>query len=210
MHTKKVTMSSKTYKSSQKTKASIMEKAVEVFNEKGTAAVSMNSLAKALDISPGNLQYHYRSKKDLIRAILEEMFKEFDVIYESSEGLFTLDTLRRVMRLNFDLVWKYRFFYRENAALLRNDEILASRFREIQEIRLAEQEALLKRVAAEGKSRIDLQPAEFHNVVHMGWVLVHTWLPYAESIGQTINEAALEHAVEIMVQFYKPYIGDQS
>jgi AcrR family transcriptional regulator len=210
MHTKKVTMSSKTYKSSQKTKASIMEKAVEVFNEKGTAAVSMNSLAKALDISPGNLQYHYRSKKDLIRAILEEMFKEFDVIYESSEGLFTLDTLRRVMLLNFDLVWKYRFFYRENAALLRNDEILASRFREIQEIRLAEQEALLKRVAAAGRVRRVLHPDEFHNVVHMGWVLVHTWLPYAESIGQTINEAALEHAVKIMVQFYKPYIGDQS
>jgi hypothetical protein len=107
-------------------------------------------------------------------------------------------------------VWKYRFFYRENAALLRNDEILASRFREIQEIRLAEQEALLKRVAAAGRVRTVLHPAEFHNVVHMGWVLVHTWLPYAESIGQTINEAALEHAVKIMVQFYKPYIGDQS
>ena len=203
-------MSPKTYKSSQLTKANILQKAVEVFNEKGTAEVSMNSLAKALDISPGNLQYHYRSKKDLIRAILEEMFKEFDVIYESSEEPFTLDTLRRIMRINFDLVWKYRFFYRENAALLRNDEILASRFREIQETRLAEQEALLKRLAAEGRPRIVLHTDEFRNVVHMGWALVYTWLPYVESTGRTINEAALEQAVDIMVQFYKPYIGDQS
>jgi hypothetical protein len=112
------------------------------------------------------------------------------------------------MRLTIDLVWKYRFFYRESPALLRNDKILALRFREIEETRLAQQEAIFKRLAAAGSVHIDLRPDELHNVVQMGWVLVHTWLPYTESTGQTIDEAALEHAVEVLVQFYKPYIGD--
>jgi AcrR family transcriptional regulator len=156
------------------------------------------------------LQYHYRSKKDVIRAILEALFKQFDVIYEPGKEPFSLDTLRRIMRLNFDLVWKYRFFYRESAALLHADPILADRFREIQEIRLEQQEALLKRLAAAGRVRTVLLPDEFHKIVHMGWVLVHTWLPFTESTGQSIDEEALEQAVEIMVQFYEPYIGDQS
>ena len=199
-------MPPRTYKPSQQTKNNILQKAIELFNESGTASVSLNSLAESSGISAGNLQYHYKSKKEIIRAILEEMFKQFDVIYEQIKEPFTLDTLRQIMRINFDLVWKYRFFYREFAALLRNDKTLANRFRAIQEQRVAEQEMLIKRLAGSGGVRGDLDPEELHNVVLIGWVLVHTWLSYIESTGQKINDAALEQAVEIMVQHYKPYL----
>ena len=199
-------MSLKTYKPSQRTKSNILQKAIEAFNESGTASVSMNSLAEALSISAGNLQYHYRNKDEVIRAILEEMFKQFDVIYEPAEEPFTLDTLCRLMRLNFDIVCKYRFFFRELSALLRHDRLLARRFREIQEQRLTDQENIIKRLAASGGVRAALSPDELHNVVLIGWVLGHTWLSYAESLGQKIDEAALEQAVEIMVQHYKPYL----
>ncbi len=199
-------MSPRTYKPSLTTKANILQKAVELFNENGTAAVSMNALAEACGISAGNLQYHYRNKQEVIRAVLETMFKQFDVIYEPVAAPFTLDTLRHVMRLNFGLIWKYRFFYREFAALLRNDKALAKRHREIQEIRLAEQEQLIKGLAGSGGVRSDLSLDELRNVILIGWVIGNTWLSFAESMGQRINEAALEQAVEIMVQHYKPYL----
>ena len=199
-------MSPKTYKPSLQTKNNILQKAVELFNEYGTASVSMNALAEALGISAGNLQYHYKSKEDVIRAILEEMFKQFDVIYQPIEGTFTLDSLRQIMRLNFNLVRKYHFFYRELAALLRNDKALAHHFRAIQEQRILEQEMLIKQLAGSGGVRGNLSPEELRNVVRIGWVLGNTWLSYTESMGQKINEAALEQAVEIMVQHYKPYL----
>ncbi len=199
-------MSPKTYEPSQRTKNNILQKAIELFNEVGTASISMNALAEALGISAGNLQYHYRNKDEIIRAILEEMFKQFDVVYEPTQEPFTLDTLRRLMRLNFDIVWKYRFFFRELSALLRHDKLLARRFREIQEQRLTDQENIIKRLAASGGVRAALRPDELHNVVLIGWVLGNTWLSYIESTGQKINEAALEQAVEVMVQHYKPYL----
>lgn len=199
-------MSPRVYKASQQTKTNIIQKAIELFNESGTASISMNALAESLGISAGNLQYHYKSKDEVICAIMEEMFKQFDVIYQPVEGTFSLDTLRQMMRINFDLVWKYRFFYREFAALLRNDKTLANRFRAIQEQRVTEQEMLIKRLAGSGVVRGDLSPEELHHVVLIGWVLVHTWLSYVESTGQKINEAALEQAVEVMVQHYKPYL----
>ena len=199
-------MSPKTYKASKQTKNNILQKAIELFNESGTASISMNALSEAVGMSAGNLQYHYRNKEEVIRSILEVMFKEFDVIYEPADGQFTLNTLRQLMRLNFGIIWKYRFFYREFAALLRNDKILAKRFREIQEQRVTEQENLIKRLAGEGVVRSDLHPEELHKVVLIGWVLGNTWLSYAESMGQKINDAALTEAVEVMVQHYKPYL----
>jgi AcrR family transcriptional regulator len=166
----------------------------------------MNALAESLGISAGNLQYHYRSKEDVIRAILEEMFKQFDVIYRPVEGIFTLDTLRQMMSLNFNLVWKYRFFYRELAVLLRNDKILALRYREIQDVRLNEQEMLIKQLAASGEVKGDLSPEELRNVVLIGMMVGNMWLSYIESVGHKIDEAALARAVEVMVQHYKPYL----
>jgi AcrR family transcriptional regulator len=199
-------MSPRTYKASEQTKTNILQKAVELFNEHGTAAISMSALAEALGISAGNLQYHYRSKEDVIREILEVMFKEFDVIYEPIADPFTLDTLRQTMRLNFGIIWKYRFFYREFAALLRNDTILAKRFKEIQEHRIIEQKKLIMGLAGAGVVRSDISPDELHKVVSIGWVLGNTWLSFVESTGEKINEAALIEAVEIMVQHYKPYL----
>ena len=203
-------MSPRTYKTSEQTKSNILQKAIELFNESGTASISMNALAEALGISAGNLQYHYKSKEEMIRAILEQMFSEFDVIYQPAEGQFTLDTLRQLMRLNFGIIWKYHFFYRELTALLRNDKNLAKRYSEIQEIRLQEQQELFRQLIAAGVVRHDLRDEELKNVTLIGWVLGNTWLSFLESTGQKINSAAMEQAVEIMVQHFKPYLQEKS
>lgn len=199
-------MVSKTYKPSQHTKNNIIQKAIDLFNEHGTAAVSLNSLAEALGISTGNLQYHYRSKEEIIRAILEVMFDDWNTVYQEMEAeSFTLDTLRRTLRINFGLVWKYRFFYRELNALLRNDEILAKRYAAIQEQRLAGQEMLTKQMARSSGVR-PTSKSELHNMVLIGWILSSSWLSYVESTGRPVDETALSEGVELLIQHYKPYL----
>jgi AcrR family transcriptional regulator len=198
-------MSPTTYKPSQQTKNSIIQKAIDLFNEHGTAAVSLNALAEALGISTGNLQYHYRSKEEIIRAILEIMFNDWNAVYQEMDTKsFTMDTLRRTLRINFGLVWKYRFFYRELNALLRNDKILAKRYAAIQEQRLAEQEMLTRQMimsrGMQSTSKL------LRNIVLAGWVLSNSWLSYVESTGRAIDETVMDDAVEILVQFYKPYL----
>ena len=199
-------MSPKTYKPSHQTKNNIIQKAIDLFNEHGTAAVSLNSLAEALGISTGNLQYHYRSKEEIVRAILEVMFKDWNAVYQEMDtGSFTRDTLYRILRINFKLVWKYRFFYRELNALLRKDELLAKRYAAIQEGRLAEQEMLTKQMARAGGGR-PMSKLELRNMVLAGWVLSNSWLSYVESTGRTVDETAMDEAVEVLVQFYKPFL----
>lgn len=199
-------MSPKTYKPSKQTKNNIIQKAIDLFNEHGTAAVSLSSLAEALGISTGNLQYHYHSKEEIIRAILEVMFNDWNVVYQKMDTVsFTMDTLHQTLRINFDLVWKYRFFYRELNALLRNDAALAKRYAAIQEGRLAEQEMLTKQMARSSGAR-PMSMLELHNMVLAGWVLSNSWLSYVESTGRTVDETVMDDAVEILVQFYKPYL----
>jgi len=51
------------------TRQAILTTAIELFNEKGTAAVSTNHIAEAMAISPGNLYYHFANKEEIIRHI---------------------------------------------------------------------------------------------------------------------------------------------
>ena len=112
------------------------------------------------------------------------------------------------MRINFDISWKYRFFFRELGALLRNDEILAERFCEIQQKRLQDQENIFKTFMSNSKKKSSLSEEELRNVALIGWVLGNTWLSYVESTGQEISETVFQQAVEVMVQHYKPYLKE--
>ncbi|MBN2118827.1 MAG: TetR family transcriptional regulator [Anaerolineales bacterium] len=199
-------MPSKTYKPAQQTRNNILQKAIELFNEHGTAAISLNSLAEALGISTGNLQYHYRSKEKIVRAIFEVMFNDWNAVYqEMGTEPFGMDALRRTLRINFSLVWKYRFFYRELNALLRNDETLATRYAAVQEQRLAEQETLTKQMARSGGAR-PISKRELHQMVLTGWILSNSWPSYVESTGRIVDQTAMDDGVELLVQFYKPYL----
>jgi hypothetical protein len=49
----------------------------KLFNEHGYNNVSMRTIADALNISVGNLTYHYKKKEDLVEAVILEQNKNF-------------------------------------------------------------------------------------------------------------------------------------
>ena len=52
----------------QKRRDDILDTAERLFNERGYNAVSLRDIAEALQISKGNLTYHFQKKEDLIEA----------------------------------------------------------------------------------------------------------------------------------------------
>jgi len=63
-----------------KTKEKIIATAIIMFNQDGTSSVSTNHIAKELGISTGNLYYYFKNKEEIIRAILEKMILEWEIV----------------------------------------------------------------------------------------------------------------------------------
>jgi len=112
----------------------ILELALRLFNDHGEPNVSTASLAEALEISPGNLYYHFRNKDDIVNSL----FGEFDRELEStlSNALAPVERIENVwqcLESLFALFWRYRFLYRDINELLSRNRRLEMRFKRIVE-----------------------------------------------------------------------------
>lgn len=103
-----------------KTKDRIVQSSIELFNRSGVVAVTTNHIAKELDISPGNLYFHFANKEEIIRQIFRLMAKETYSLWKTPKGRKLLHPLELIER-NFELFWRYRFFHREMYFLRRKD-----------------------------------------------------------------------------------------
>src|SRR6266536_2569583 len=56
-----------------KTRDRILETALRLFNEEGAAKVPTNRIATELEMSPGNLYYHFRQKEQLVDRLLRRL-----------------------------------------------------------------------------------------------------------------------------------------
>ncbi len=62
-------------KKSDITKREILKTAIQLFFEKGYSAVSPNAIAKALNMSTGNLTYYFPTKEHLLAVLVDDLCK---------------------------------------------------------------------------------------------------------------------------------------
>jgi AcrR family transcriptional regulator len=115
-----------------KTRDRILETSLLLFNEEGESALSSVDIANALEISPGNLYYHFKGKDAIIRALFDRFEEEMRVILRGSKGgLSTVEDNWVYVYILLEEIYDFRFFYRDLAGLLSRYPDLAARFRSL-------------------------------------------------------------------------------
>ena len=115
-----------------KTRDRILAKSLEMFNVQGEPNVTTNHIADELEISPGNLYYHFRNKDDII----EQLFARFetrigDALLVPEGRVPNLEDMWLQMHLIFECIWDYRFVYRDLVDLLTRSRKLKMHFSRI-------------------------------------------------------------------------------
>src|SRR5690554_7101634 len=114
-----------------KTRDKIILASLDLFNERGERNVTTNHIAAHLNISPGNLYYHFRSKTDIIYEIFLQYQLLVDHYLQLPQGRqLTLDDKIHYLESVFDGLWSYRFFHRDLEHYLDSDERLRRGYRD--------------------------------------------------------------------------------
>ena len=107
----------------KKTKAKIIQKALELYNERGIANVSSKTIAAELNISDGNLRYHYKNKEALITTILLEMIEKLKVIennFSISENAIDRSFFFNTFKNSYVITHNYRCIFIDQVYLHKN------------------------------------------------------------------------------------------
>lgn len=109
------------------TRERILETSLLLFNEEGLASVSTHRMAAELGISPGNLHYHFKSKRLIVAGLFRRFEERLAACMDAAASVDALDDLWLSLHLTFETLNDYRFIYRDVDYLLHECPELEAR-----------------------------------------------------------------------------------
>ena len=185
----------------------ILDASLSMFNAQGEPNVTTNHIADELEISPGNLYYHFRNKDDII----EHLFARFEVRMDSAlaapEGrLPGLEDIWLQLHLVLECIWDYRFLYRDLVEILSRNRRLRMRFARI--LRRADEQAhgVMRGLSQAGVMRASAEElsATATNIL----VIATFWLNYASARGDKDEHASIQDGIVQVMMLIAPFLRD--
>ena len=106
-----------------KTKERILQLSLQLFNERGERSVTTNHIAAELNMSPGNLYYHFRNKSEIIKQLMEQYQGEtLQMLALPDDRLLDANDKIRYFQVLSSQLWAYRFLHRDVYHLVENNE----------------------------------------------------------------------------------------
>ena len=112
----------------RRTAERILEVTLTLFNRFGEPNVSTTLISAELNISPGNLYYHYPAKDELVNSLFARYESALDELLQAAESVANVEDAWLFFHMLFELIWQYRFLYRDLNDLLSKNRRLETHF----------------------------------------------------------------------------------
>ena len=100
------------------TRNRILVASLLLFNEHGEPRTTTNEIADEVDISPGNLHYHFKRKAQIVEALLDEFQADARRVLETPDHEpVSIDDFWLFLHLLLEFTAAYRFLFRDLEAL---------------------------------------------------------------------------------------------
>jgi AcrR family transcriptional regulator len=163
-------------KKPRRTAERILEVTLSLFNRFGEPNVSTTLISAELGISPGNLYYHYPAKDELINSLFDRYERSLAEILQAADGVQHVEDAWLFFHMLFELIWNYRFLYRDLNDLLSKNRRLETHFQFVLKNKTKAMHALLAGLERNGSAR--LTEAEAAPVATSMVVVVTYWLSF--------------------------------
>lgn len=181
----------------------IVDAALALFNEYGEPGVTTNRISDELEISPGNLHYHFRTKQSLV----DELFARFerrmlDLLAGGGEAAPDIEDAWLFLHLVFETIADYRFIYRDLNELCARSRSFRQRFRAILKLSMRTADNLL--LGLERAGRLQASPDEREALVRNILLISSYWISFDqifEASGQPQPDRAAWQVMSLVSPF---------
>jgi AcrR family transcriptional regulator len=197
-------------KAPRRTAERILEVTLALFNRFGEPNVSTTLISAELNISPGNLYYHYPAKDELINALFDRFERPLNELLAAGDDVRNVEDAWFFMHTLFELIWQYRFLYRDLNDLLSKNRRLEMHFQAILKNKTRSLKALLEGMRRGGALHIDTREIEA-TATSMVVVLTY-WLSFEyvrdprNALEEQNAQSALLNGAQHVLNLLAPYL----
>ncbi len=191
-----------------KTRERILQTCLELFNEEGEPNVTTLDIANEMDISPGNLYYHFKGKE----AIIPELYDRFDleltkILKAPIDNPLSVEDNWFFLYVVFEEIYTHRFIYRNLTDIIRRFERVQMRFQRLLELKVRTAQAICDSLAEAEILMIRQQESELlANSIAM---TITYWLSYQGLRGGHVSANVLMHqGVFQVMSLIAPYFAE--
>jgi AcrR family transcriptional regulator len=199
-----------TRKAPRRTAERILEVTLELFNRFGEPNVSTTLISAELGISPGNLYYHYPAKDELINSLFERYERSLSELLGAADSVRDVEDAWFFLHSLFEIIWQYRFLYRDLNDLLSKNRLLETHFQTVLKNKTKAVRIMLSGMSRHGA--VDIDTRELEPTANCMVVVLTYWLSF-EYVRDPRNalepenaEKALIHGAQHVLNLLAPYL----
>ncbi|MDF2177117.1 TetR/AcrR family transcriptional regulator [Aliiglaciecola sp. CAU 1673] len=189
-----------------KTAERILITSLELFNRHGEAGVTSVDIAMELDISPGNLYYHFKGKDVIVAALFDMYRQQLNRILTAPGESLDLEEFFYFLYLMLECSALFRFFYRNPSDLVEKYPELAKGLRALNKAKLDNIRRLLGDFQQSGQLALDSD--DLPQLVELVGLILSQGPDYSLLMGQTLdNEQFIHQGLSHIYFLLKPHIN---
>lgn len=189
------------------TRQRILDCALAMFNAQGEPNVTTNHIADELEMSPGNLYYHFRNKDDIIEQLFARYEERIGVAMAVPDGrLPNLEDIWLQLHLVFECIGDYRFLYRDLVDILSRNRRLRLRFARILKRATDNARSVIRGLGRAGIVRAS--SAEMDALATNILVLATFWLNFGAARGDQDEAKSVRQGIVQVMMLISPFLRD--
>jgi AcrR family transcriptional regulator len=190
-------------KSKLNTRSKILDKALEMFNERGIEYVGLRELASVLEMRVSNISYYFPTKDDLVYALSLELGKKNSEVMVAREQL-TMKAFLAMLHQVFHHHVQFRCLLLSVVHLMKQNRHLAAAYKKTQDQRNASLKSNLEVLA--GAGYLEVQETDMEFLVSGISLISRFWISEAAvSFRELSTEKQIRHYLFLITRLLMPY-----
>ncbi|PXW15292.1 TetR family transcriptional regulator [Chryseobacterium sp. CBTAP 102] len=194
-----------------KTKDKILSKALELFNDKGYNNVTTRHIAAELNISAGNLHYHFKHSEDIIKILFSELTLKMDELLnlmKKTENK-TLEDLYKFTYSTSEIFYSYRFIFINFIDILSQNPDVESKYERINFSRKEEFQQIFSDLQKSNIFQKDIPHFIIDGLVEQIFIIADNWLTHNRLILKLNPKEAVQHYTLLQMNLFYPHFNKE-
>lgn len=194
-----------------KTKDKILSKALELFNEKGYNNITTRHIAADLNISAGNLHYHFRHSEDIIKILFSELTQKMDELLNQMKKLEnkSLEDLYQFTYSTCEIFYFYRFIFINFIDILNKIPEIESRYEGINFSRKEEFQLIFSDLQKSNIFQKDVPHFIVDCLTEQIFIIADNWLTHNRLILKLSPQEAIQHYTLLQMNLFYPLLNKE-